>query len=629
MTGKELGHYRIIEPLGKGGMGEVYRARDTRLDRDVALKILPAESGSDPSHGKRFQREAKLIASLNHPNIVTIHAVEDIGGVQFLAMELIEGPTLAEVIPDAGLPLERIFEIAIPLADALSCAHNKDITHRDLKPANVMLDSEGRVKVLDFGLAKLVAKHDTSEQETIAADEQVTAEGRVLGTMAYMSPEQAEGKPLDSRSDIFSLGIVLYEMATGKRPFSGDTPISTVSAILKDTPPSISQVRDNLPRHLGRVIGRCLEKNPDKRFQTARDVCNELEGLQKEIASGEHDAMTQSSASMPAMAPGRFNWRPWAGAAVVVSALALAAYAAFFRSAAPEPERVLASRPLTSHLTWETGGSWSPDGSFVAYFHSADGPSNIAVVSATGGDPIQLVESEADDMTPRWSPDNRWIAFVSNRDAETAVYLVPPLGGALRRVIDIGLQPLDDVAAEALGATPWSSDGGSLLVSRLSAEGSMAVWRIDLQSGQSEQLTRPAPGVFDTGASWAFAGDRIAFSRTGPTGSALMTIPASGGEPREVLSDSVAYFAASWAPDDRSLVYSTVQGGLWSVDLADPQPRQITAGSNDEKYPIVSRGGRVLYSTGSHQTDLYILELAAGEEQRLTSHAFDNFGGRI
>jgi serine/threonine protein kinase len=285
MIGKTLGHYKIVASLGKGGMGEVYRARDTRLDRDVALKILPAESGAHPERGKRFQREAKLIASLNHPNIVTIHAVEEIDGVHFLAMEVIEGKTLADIVPDGGLPLARIFEIAIPLTDALSCAHGKGITHRDLKPLNVMLDTQGRVKVLDFGLAKLVASQDLSEQETVAHDQPVTAEGRILGTTAYMSPEQAEGKELDHRSDIFSLGILLYELATGERPFRGDTPISTVSAILKETPAPVTQLRP-LPRHLGRIIGRCLEKNPEKRFQTARDVCNELEGLQKEQLVG-------------------------------------------------------------------------------------------------------------------------------------------------------------------------------------------------------------------------------------------------------------------------------------------------------------------------------------------------------
>jgi len=635
MIGKELGHYRIIEALGKGGMGEVYRARDTRLDRDVALKILPADSGAEPSRSKRFEREAKLIASLNHPNIVTIHAVEEIatstGSVQFLVMEVVEGKTLSNIIPPDGLPLERIFEIAIPLTDALSSAHGKGITHRDLKPSNIMLDADGRVKVLDFGLAKLVTTADRSEQETIVADEQVTAEGRILGTVAYMSPEQAEGKPLDNRSDIFSLGIVLYELATGKRPFRGDTPISTVSAILRETPRPVTQIR-TVPRHLGRIIGRCLEKKPEKRFQTARDVCNELEGLQKEIESGEHDSLTQLSISLPTAAPVRRSLRSWTTVAVVVAALAIAAYAIFFRSPASQSASVLTSRPLTSLPGVETGGSWSPDGSFFTYSYSASGAENIAVVSTAGGDPISLVESEADDASPRWSPDNRWIAFASNRDADTAVYLVPPLGGSVRRLVDIGASPLGDLLWEALGSAPWSSDSGTLLVSRVSTDGTMPVWKIGPESGVQEQFTHPLPGEVDSRASWSFAGDRIAFSRRGVTGSSLMVIPATGGDPREVLSDPTEQLHFSWGSDDRSLVYSKgwSRGGLWSVDLVTLQRRQLTAGgSGRATEPIVSRAGRILYSTGDHQTDLYIHDLQANEERQLTAHTYDNFGPRF
>jgi serine/threonine protein kinase len=629
MIGKVLGQYRIVESLGKGGMGEVYRARDTRLDRDVALKVLPADAGDDPARGKRFEREAKLIASLNHPNIVTVYAVEEIDGVRFLAMEVVEGKTLDEVIPAGGLPLDLFFEIAIPLADALSSAHAKGITHRDLKPSNVMLDAEGRVKVLDFGLAKLVRTADRSQQETIAADEHVTAEGRILGTVAYMSPEQAEGKPLDPRSDIFSLGVVLYQMATGKRPFAGDTPISTVSAILKETPPAIHKLRSSVPRHLGRVIGRCLEKPPEKRLQTARDVCNELEGLQKEIASGEHAELTQPSVSGTAAPAARSTARAWVGAGVVVVVLALAIYALFFRTPATEQQGVLTSRPLTSLLTSESEGSWSPDGSFFAYSHSASGPSNIAVVSTAGGDPIDLVESDGDDIEPRWSPDNRWIAFASNRGGTTAVYLVPPLGGSLRRLVDIGAAPLSDQLYYALGATPWSNDGRTLLVSRLSEDATMAVWKIDLDSGAQERITQPGPGEIDSFASWSFAGDRIAFCRSGASGASLMVMPAAGGAPRRILSTSEEYLMSSWSPDDRSLVYSSWVSGLWMVDLDGSQRRQLTTRSNGEYGPIVSRAGRILYSTHGHQTDLYVRDLQRNEERRLTFHAFDNFDARF
>jgi Tol biopolymer transport system component len=626
LIGRKLGHYEVTAPLGRGGMGEVYRARDTRLGREVALKVLPADSADDPARRSRFEREARLVASLNHPNVVGIHAVEEIDGVRFLAMELVEGRTLAHEIPAEGLPLERFFEIAIPLADALASAHARGITHRDLKPSNVMLDAEGRVKVLDFGLAKLVAAPDRSDQETVA-DAQVTAEGRILGTAAYMSPEQAEGKELDARSDIFSLGVVLYEMACGRRPFVGDTPISTVSAILRESPPSVTQLRSGLPRHLGRVIGRCLEKKPDKRFQTSRDVCNELEGLREEIRSGEHDAPTAAARTATAT-PARRRWLPVALAASGLAAAVLAGWAVFHERS-PAPERVLTSRPLTSLLGWELGGSWSPDGSFVAYTDSAEGATNIAIVSARGGDPIRLVAGEADDVSPRWSPDNRWIAFASNRDGETAIYLVPPLGGTLRPLVRVGVPPLSDLIFGALGATPWSPDGAALVFSRLAPDGAtMAVWSIEIDTGVERQLTRPAPGELHTGGSLSTAGDRLAYATWSEGGTSLVVASAEGAEPRVVVSEPTPYTFASWGPGDESLVYSTESGGLWLVELASGRRRQLSSASS-HVVPIVSRSGRILYSTMSHQTDLYLLELDSGAERRLTAHTLDNFGASI
>lgn len=288
MIGHTLAHYRILAKLGEGGMGEVYRARDTKLDRDVAIKVLPRELSQDPERRKRFEREAKAVAALRHPNIVMIHSVEEVDGTHFITMELVEGDTLSNVLPGDGFPLNRFFDYAIALADALSAAHAKGIAHRDLKPANIMIDSDGRIRVLDFGLAKLLER-DVETDRTVAADSE-TGEGRILGTVAYMSPEQAEGQPIDHRSDVFSLGIILYEMATGQRPFKGKTNISTISSILKDTPRSVSDVRQSLPRHLGRIVNHCLAKEPDRRYQSVLDVRNELEALKGEISTGEIEA---------------------------------------------------------------------------------------------------------------------------------------------------------------------------------------------------------------------------------------------------------------------------------------------------------------------------------------------------
>jgi len=292
MIGKSLGHYDILEKIGAGGMGAVYRAHDRKLNRDVALKVLPAELAEDPDRRKRFQREAQTVASLKHPNIVTIFSVEEIDDVAFITMELVEGSPLSSIIPAEGLPLDRFFDLASPLADAVAGAQAKGITHRDLKPTNIMVDQAGRVEVLDFGLAKLVKPEPTLNGTVLLPQDTETQEGHILGTAAYMSPEQAEGKPIDHRSDIFSLGIIFYEMATGRRPFQGDTNMSTLSSILRDSPPSITELKHALPRHLGRIIKRCLAKDRERRYQTASDVCHELEALKEELDSGEMEAVS-------------------------------------------------------------------------------------------------------------------------------------------------------------------------------------------------------------------------------------------------------------------------------------------------------------------------------------------------
>ena len=279
-SGSKLGAYEIQSPLGAGGMGEVYRATDTKLGRDIALKVLPAEMAQDPERLGRFRREAKALAQLDHPNIVTIHSVEEAVGVHFLTMQLVEGLPLDRLISQSGLPVDQIVEIASALADALAAAHEKGIVHRDLKPANVMVTKEGRVKVLDFGLAKDFRVSTLSDATMTSASQ--TQVGVVMGTPAYMSPEQTSGRPLDHRSDIFSLGVMLHEMSTGKRPFEGASPAELASAILRDNPVSVTETRSDLPSDLARIIRRCLEKDPRHRVQTARDVSNEFRELARQ-----------------------------------------------------------------------------------------------------------------------------------------------------------------------------------------------------------------------------------------------------------------------------------------------------------------------------------------------------------
>jgi serine/threonine protein kinase len=368
VSGSRIGHYEIVAPLGSGGMGEVYRALDSRLGRHVALKLLPQDLARDPARIDRFRREARTVASLNHPHIVTIYSVEQDAetDAHFLTMEYVEGQLLSSQIPAQGLPLSQLLPIAIAIVDAVVAAHQAGIVHRDLKPANVMLTASApRVKVLDFGLAKM---HAGALAGTDASTETVpiTADGRIVGTVAYMSPEQAEGRATDARSDIFSLGVMLFEMATGRRPFAGNTSISLITSILRDTPPSLSDIKPELPIEFARIVRRCLQKDPLRRYQTALDLRNALEELQQESDSG---ALTVSAVAMPS---GRRRHTPLlalVGIAAVIGAVALWATTRNRSAPANSPdigvrERQVTSNPVEAPVAY---AALSPDGRYMAY----------------------------------------------------------------------------------------------------------------------------------------------------------------------------------------------------------------------------------------------------------------------
>ena len=277
MVGTTLSHYRVLELLGRGGMGEVYAAEDLKLRRRVALKVLPVETAENPERRRRFEREAQAVASLNHPGIVTIYSVEHDAGRSFLTMELVEGRTLEQAVPEGGLPLPEFLRIAIQLADAVHAAHERGILHRDLKPGNVMVTKDGRVKVLDFGLAKLV---DAAPVAALNLQGPLTTtSGQIVGTLSYMAPEQAEGRTIDHRADIFGLGVLLYELAAGIRPFGGESNVALLTALLRDTPRPVTDMRTDLPPALAPIVQRCLEKDPVARYQSAGDVRAALEAL--------------------------------------------------------------------------------------------------------------------------------------------------------------------------------------------------------------------------------------------------------------------------------------------------------------------------------------------------------------
>jgi TolB-like protein/tRNA A-37 threonylcarbamoyl transferase component Bud32/cytochrome c-type biogenesis protein CcmH/NrfG len=301
MIGRTLSHYRILGQLGTGGMSEVYLAEDTRLKRKVALKVLPPDLASNPIRLARFQREAEALASLSHPNIVTIYSVEDVDGVHFITMERVEGEPLSRQIPSDGMDIGRFFDLAVPLVDAVAAAHERGITHRDLKPANVMVGVDGRVHVLDFGLAKIGGETPSdATADTVAV--QHTREGTILGTVPFMSPEQVQGLPVDERTDIFSLGVMFYQMLAGHPPFAGATQAALVSSILRDDPAPVSTVRTGVPDALNRVVLRCLEKPRERRHQRARDLLGDLKSARRDIESGIHRVSTAAEGGEQAIA---------------------------------------------------------------------------------------------------------------------------------------------------------------------------------------------------------------------------------------------------------------------------------------------------------------------------------------
>ena len=549
MIGHTLSHYKILQKLGSGGMGDVYLAKDAQLDREVALKVLPPHLAESEERRSRFQREAKAVAALNHPHIVTVHSVEEAEGVHFITMELVRGKTLSELIPRKGLSLAKFFEIAIPLADAVAAAHEKGILHRDLKPDNLMLSDDGRLKILDFGLAKLKPEAGVSGISVLPTNAR-TEEGRIVGTVAYMSPEQAEGKTLDSRSDIFSLGIVLYEMVTGERPFKGETTASVLSSILKDTPKSVTEINPALPSLLGRILRRSLVKDQEHRYQTTKDLRNELEELKREVDSGELEASVTPRKS-PAL-PRRIF------ATLALLALAVALYL-LRRSPEKTSHPTTTFTQLTSLAGVESFSSLSPDGGSLVYVSQASGNQDIYLQRVGGQNAINLTgDSPADDSQPAFSPDGTLIAFRSGRDGG-GIFVMGATGESVKRVSDAGFNPA------------WSPDGERIVFStervdspnRGPSVGELRIVRVDTGDVRAIEVSGDA-----VQPNWSPRGHRIAFwsySLSERNYRDIWTVPAEGGDAIPVTRDEHIDWNPVWSPDGKYLYFCSNRGGAMSL----------------------------------------------------------------
>jgi Tol biopolymer transport system component len=557
MIGQSISHYRVTAKIGAGGMGEVYRATDSKLGRDVALKILPEAFAQDPQRMARFSREAQVLASLNHPNIATIHGIEDGAGVRALVMELVEGPTLAERIAQGALSLEDALPIAKQIAEALEYAHEKGIIHRDLKPANVKITTDGKVKVLDFGLAKALSDEssiqDASHSPTLSMA--ATKAGVILGTAAYMSPEQARGKPADRRADIWSFGVVLYEMLSGRQIFGGETASDSMAAVITREP-DWTALPANVPRRVRELLRRCLTKDPKQRL---RDIGEARIAIEQANVSPEAGAAAALSSSLPVAAqPSWLRWLPWAVAAFAVGFAGLtlwrtpsAAEISSTRFSIPLPSGAALGAPNCLNL------AISPDGSQVAFVLTTEGATQITLRAANALDLAQVPGSEG-GVCPFFSPDSRWLGFVS--------------GGTLKKVRLAGGLPLDVVPMETADfrGAAWLTSDMIVFSNNASAPLSM----VSANGGTPKPLTSLVVEKQERTHRWPYAlpGGKAVLFTVGTSDSPdnyddsrIEAVVAATGERKTILKGGSI---AQYLPTTRQLIFAK-GGSLYAIAFDD------------------------------------------------------------
>jgi serine/threonine protein kinase/WD40 repeat protein len=623
VIGKTISHYRILEKLGEGGMGVVYKARDPRLDRFVAIKVLPAGKVADPERKQRFVKEAKAASSLNHPNIITIYDIGQAEGIDFIAMECVIGKTLDQLIPRHGMRLNGALNCAVQIADALARAHAVGIVHRDLKPGNIMVNEHGLVKVLDFGLAKLTESAPVGEDEATRTMRPTTEEGKIVGTVAYMSPEQAQGKKVDARSDIFSFGSVLYEMVTGGQAFHGDTKALTLAAILKDNPRPASQLVDGLPKEVERLISRCLRKEVDQRSQHMDDVKIALQELKDESDSG-----VLGMAAVPKPKRRRLSWVLSTAAALIVATVGVW----LVRSKKQVPEVPLVAVPLTSYPGSESWPSFSPDGTQLAFAWDGEKQDNgdIYVKQIGLEPPYRLTNDPAMDYSPAWSPDGRLIAFLRDLSpGKTAIMLIPQRGGSERVLVEVN-RVLGSGVWPCLSWTPDSK----WLVAPTSATGQRG-WALHLfstETGEQRPLTNPPiEELGDTAPAVSPDGRSLIFSRVSLDYHVTLWLLRLGegykplGKEEEIQTGQMTDASAAWLPDGSEFVFSSRIGtsfGLSRIAVSKGAiPKRISLDASDASTPAISRhGNRLAFATGKYDLNIWRIDLKGpGQKPSLPS----------
>ena len=618
LTGRRVGRFEIRSLLGRGGMGAVYRAWDSNLDRHVAIKILPPQLVADPERVRRFVQEAKSASALNHPNVISIYDIGQDDSVHYIAMELVEGATLREHMAGTALELKRAIAIGEEIAGAIGAAHEAGVIHRDLKPENILVASAGYVKVLDFGLAKL------RREESIPGDASTqfksTEPGKILGTVGYMSPEQAEGKPVDHRSDIFSLGCILYEMVSGRSPFRGRTHVDTMHNIVHAEPAPLHAINPEVPPEMQRIITKSLAKAPEDRYQSAKDLAVDLKRLRRELDSSasvtsEYTAATKRS---------RASWI----AIALIPLLAIVAFALLWRPRETAPTApAKPPTPLTIRRLTSTGNviaaAISPDGKYIAYVNSEQGEQSLWLRQLATRQDLQLVPpAPVGYWGHAFSPDGSSIYYaIRGHDGPYAsLHVISSLGGESRKILTgidsaVAFSPDGKQIAFARAETP--NPGSSIVIAN--ADGTSL--RV-LAKRVPPEFFYP---IFFTGPSWSPDGKRIAASvltrRSGPAPGAVIEIEVATGAERVISTGWGAAQHVAWLPDGKELIVigarDRIETQVWRVPLPSGEPRPITNDLFGYRMITVTADGSTLVTVASDaDADLWLVPFNSREAPR-------------